>query len=53
MGTAIALTMLIPEGMPTHAIRACVDGQYRVWAMGYNGRIGGISFVEIELSQAG
>lgn len=46
---AIKLDMLVPEGFSTHAIVYTVDGNTYRYAIGYNGRDGGISFSEIDV----
>lgn len=49
-GNAILLDLLVPEGYPSHGISYYADGVQYVYSIGYNGRDGGISFVEIELT---
>ncbi len=49
-GSAILLDLLVPEGYPSHGISYCADGVQYVYSIGYNGRDGGLSFVEIELT---
>ncbi len=48
-GEAIKLDIMVPEGFPSHAISYYADGVRYVCAIGYNGRDGGISFVEIDV----
>lgn len=52
-GDAILLDIMIPEGIPNTALVADIDGRTCTWLIGYNGRDGGISFVEEELQAAG
>lgn len=48
---ALKLDMMIPEGFPSHAISYYADGVRYVYAIGYNGRDGGISFIEIDVAK--
>ena len=47
-GQVLNLEMMIPEGAPSHAIRYEYQGQTYCYALGYNGKDGGIAFVQIE-----
>ncbi len=52
-GEAILLRAFIPEVIPSHAIRGTINGVTYHWALCYNGRDGGISFMEIDPQPAG
>ena len=52
-GEAILLDIMVPEGIPNTAISADIDGSTYTWLIGYNGRDGGISFMETDLQPAG
>ena len=52
-GKAVLLDMMIPEGIPNTGISVVIDGESYYWSIGYNGRDGGISFIEDELHRGG
>jgi len=52
-GDALLLSAYVPEVIPSHGISASIDGAQSFWALGYNGRDGGLSFVEITPRSAG
>ena len=52
-GEALLLDIMVPEGIPDTALCAEIDGRYCTWIIGYNGRDGGISFMEEVLQPAG
>jgi len=52
-GEALLLDIMVPEGIPNTAICAEIDGINHSWIIGYNGRDGGISFMEEVLQPAG
>lgn len=48
VGTAINYLRMVPEGFPTDAVIYTANGRIYMYAIGYNGRDGGISFMEID-----
>ncbi len=52
-GEALLLDIMVPEGIPDTALCAEIDGRYYTWIIGYNGRDGGITFMEEVLQPAG
>ncbi len=48
VGTAINYLRMVPEGFPTDAVIYTANGKTYMYAVGYNGRDGGISFMEID-----
>ncbi len=50
---AILLRAYIPEIIPSHGMSVTVNGERYHWALCYNGRDGGLSFMEIDPQAAG
>jgi len=45
-GEGLLLNIMVPEGFPNTMLSYDVNGQHYDWLLGYNGRDGGISFIE-------
>lgn len=48
VGQVLNLNIMIPEGIPSHALVYEFAGQTYCYALGYNGRDGGLSLMEIQ-----
>ncbi|MBE6753114.1 MAG: hypothetical protein E7559_01970 [Ruminococcaceae bacterium] len=45
-GEGLLLNIMVPEGFPNTMLSYDIGGQHYDWLLGYNGRDGGISFIE-------